>query len=477
MAVVVSEIPVPFEGSGSGVGELTWGQQNIWSRTLRTGRTMNLVVDMPLDEGVPVAELAGMLRFLVSRHPALRTLLRFAPPAGRERPQQVVADAGKVTLQVVDPGADDDLSDIVEQVRSQYELEFFDYESEFPVRMAVVRSAGTPAHLVIGYSHVLVDGAGIQALARDLAHFDRAGGEAGTATAPPPEAPTALDVAKAQAAATGRRQSARAVRHWAAQLDRLTDWQAADPPRAQEPRFWELVGYSPAMEAAMRVVAARTGAGTTHVLLAAYAVAVARVFGRDPAVAQIVVSNRFRPGFADLASQLSQHGICVVDVAGASFDEVVARAEKSVTGASFAGYYDPAECDALLAQAAVTNGRPLEIEWHLNDRRDKTGAGERTDSVPTAPEVSRLLPLSRWYWGRKAPIFDGALFLQVDSEPLMAERRIAGESPPAVHLEVWTDTRTFTPAQIEAFMREMEAVVVTAALDAGNGHREVPAHG
>ena len=477
MAVVVSEIPVPFEGGGAGVGELTWGQQNIWSRTLRTGRTMNLVVDMPLDDGVPVAELTGMLRFLVGRHAALRTRLRFVPPAGRERPQQVVAGEGKVRLQIVDLAADDALSEVVEQVRSEYELEFFDYEYEFPVRMAVVQCSATPVHLVIGYSHVLVDGAGIQALARDLEHFDRGGGDAGIATAPPPAGPSALDVALAQAAPTGRRQSARAVRHWAAQLDRLNGWCAAKPPREQEPRYWELVGYSPAMETAMRVVAARTGAGTTHVLLAAYAVAVGRVFGRDPAVAQIVVSNRFRPGFADLASQLSQHGICVVDVVGASFDEVVARAEKSVTGASFAGYYDPAECDALLAQATVTRGRPLEIEWHLNDRRDKAGAGERAGSVPTAQDVSQVLPLSKWYWGRKAPIFDGALFLQVDSEPLIAERRVPGESPPAVHMEVWTDTRAFAPAQIEAFAREMEAVVVAAALDVGDARREASAHG
>ena len=64
-------------------------------------------------------------------------------------------------------------------MRSEYELEFFDYEDEFPVRMAVVQCSATPVHLVIGYSHVLVDGAGIQALARDLEYFDRGGGDAG----------------------------------------------------------------------------------------------------------------------------------------------------------------------------------------------------------------------------------------------------------------------------------------------------------
>src|ERR1700759_1747760 len=222
----------------------------------------------------------------------------------------------------------------------------------------------------------------------------------------------------------------------------------------------------------MRAIAARTGAGTTHVLLAAYAVAVGRVFGRDPGVAQIVVGNRFRPGFADLVSQVSQHGICVVDVAGAAFDEVVARAEKAVTGACFAGYYDPVECDALLARAAARRGRALEIALHLNDRRDKTGAGEDDGFVPDAHDVALALPLSRWYWDRKVPVFDGALFIQVDSEPLVPERRVPGETTPAVHVEIWADTRVFAVRQIEALAREMEAVVVGAAVHVRPGRPE-----
>ena len=490
MAVAVREIPVAFAGGGAGEGELTWGQSGIWRRTQHSGRTMNLVVSMPLADAGPVAEFVGMLRFLVSRHPALRTRLRFVPdPAGGRRPLQVVAGAGEVPLRVVDVGDGDDPVAVVEELHIRYERTFFDYEREFPIRMAVVCRSGVPAHLLICYSHVLLDGAAIRALARDLAHFDRVGGAAGLATAPPPAAPDALEVARAQAAPAGRRQSARAVRHWAAQLDRLAGWQAAPARRGSEPRYRELVGYSPAMELGMRTVAARTGVGTTHVLLAAYAVAVGRVFRRDPGVAQIVVGNRFRPGFADLVSQVSQHGICVVEVAGAGFDEVVFRAEKAVTAASFAGYYDPVECDALLAEAAMRRGRPLDIEWHLNDRRGQSGADAGAGSVPGARDVRRVLPLSRWYWGREAPVFDGVLFLQVDSEPLVPERRVPEGTPPAVHLEIWSDTRSFAPAQIEAFAREMEAVVVAAATEEATeqvtepaterpaGAPEVPAHG
>ena len=181
MAVAVREIPVAFAGGGAGVGELIWGQLGIWRQSQRSGRTMNLVVSMPVADAVPVAEFAGMLRFLVSRHPALRTRLRFVPdPAGGRRPVQVVADAGEVPLRIVDIGDGDDPGAVIEELHTRYELTFFDYEHEFPIRMAVVQRSGVPAHLLICYHHVVLDGAAIRALARDLdQHFDPGGGEGG----------------------------------------------------------------------------------------------------------------------------------------------------------------------------------------------------------------------------------------------------------------------------------------------------------
>ncbi|GAA2347563.1 hypothetical protein [Dactylosporangium salmoneum] len=49
------------------------------------------------------------------------------------------------------------------------------------------------------------------------------------------------------------------------------------------------------MRSAIPAVAKRTGAGTGHVILAAYAVALYRRTGHNPSVAQLVVGNRFLP--------------------------------------------------------------------------------------------------------------------------------------------------------------------------------------
>lgn len=461
MATTLSEIRVGFHGEGAGTGELTWGQMGIWRTTARTGRTMNLVFAYPLPEGTTLAELAGQLRFLVSRHAALRTQLRFVDgPSGERRPQQVVAGSGEVVLHIADIDDGDDPAAAAEELRARYEFAWFDYENEFPVRMCVVRQSGTLAQLVVGYSHVMLDGSGLNTLTQDLAHFDRITGEA---TAAPPDGLTALELARKQDTPAARRQSERAIQHWAAQLDRLPAWRPVESAHAREPRWWELVAYSPAMELALRAVAARTGAGTGDVLIAAYSVAVARVFGRSPSVGQIVVSNRFRPGLAGMVSQVSQHGICVIDAADAAFDEVVARAQKAATTASFYAYYDPVARDRLLDEIAARREQALDISWCLNDRRAMTGPVD--GSVPTQTELTRLLPHTKLYWDRKEPTSDGALFLHVDSRPVLVDRQGLEEGLPAVYMQVWADTRHFALDEVEALAREMEAVLVAAARD------------
>lgn len=466
MAITVSEIPVDFRGEGAGSAALTWGQLEIWRAAHQTGRTMNLVNPVPLPDGTPVEEMVAILRFVVSRHPALRTRLRFADgPSGPRHPWQVVAESGEVPLQIVDIGDGDDPAAATEELRARYELTPFDYEHEFPVRMGVVRQSGALRAVVIGFSHVVIDGAGLEALIRDLEHLDRA---TGAATAPAAGLDP-LALAQVQCGPTGHRQTGRCLRYWETQLGRLASWQNDEPTDPREPRFRELVVYSPAMELGLRAIEARIKTPSTYVLLAAYAVAVARVMGRNPNVVQIVASNRFRPGFADAVLPASQRGICVVDAAAATFDEVVDRAMTAATNASFFGYYDPVERDRLLDEVAERLGRPLDISWHLNDRRAILASpdGGSAPSGPAAEAALRdALPRTRLYWDRAQPTFDGSLFMQVDSRPIMTSREALDEGLPAVYLEVWTDTQHFALDQIEALVREMEAIVGQAAFDA-----------
>ena len=470
MAVTLSEIPVGFQGEGAGVGELTWGQMNIWRATLRNDRTMNLAFPVPLPDGASLSDVAGMLRLMVSGHPALRTRLRFVDgPSGSRHPQQVVAASGEVPLQVLDVGDGDDPAAAAEELRSRYELTWFDYENEFPVRMGVVRQSGVPVHLVVCHSHVMVDGGGLNILYQDFGQVSRATGEA----AGPAGGPSPLELASRQGSAAGRRQSERAIQYWAAQLDRLTAWQQAEPAPQDAPRFAELSVYSAAMELGTRAVAARTGADAMSVLLAAYAAAVARVLGRDPGVALVAVNNRFRPGLAGMVSQVAQHGICVVDVGDAGFDEVVARAKKAMTSASFYSYYDPVAWDRLLDEIAVRRGRPLDLYWWINDLRGMAGTADGDGGVPTEAELARVLPLTTLSWSPETPRSHGTLFFFVASRPERFGGPPSAEDLPGIYMRVWADTEHFALGQVEALVQTMEAVVVAAAFDA----RAVASHG
>ena len=61
MAVTTREIPVAFEGEGSGICAMTWGQQAIWDTIRRTGRTLNIGGVMAMPEGTPVEEITRVL--------------------------------------------------------------------------------------------------------------------------------------------------------------------------------------------------------------------------------------------------------------------------------------------------------------------------------------------------------------------------------------------------------------------------------
>ncbi len=435
-----------------------------------TGRTMNIGGVMPLPEGTPVEEIAAVLQFAVSRHQALRTTLQVdndRPPG--VLPRQTVDESGETILHIVDIDETDDPAAIAEELRSRYETTAFDYANEWPVRMGVVRSAGALTHLVVQYSHLAVDGLGIDAIARDLAHRD-----------PQTNRPTApvsgtqpLQIAQAQASPAGRRQSDKALRYWENQLATVPAQRFTPSDDPREPRFWEIFCYSPAMHLAMRSISARTAAHTSHVLLAAYAVAIARVTRRTPSVAQLVVSNRFRPGFADAVTQLSQTGICVIDVADCVFDDVVARAWKASAGASLHGYYDGDAHQQLLDDIARRRGEKIDLSCFVNDRRIVAP----DEPPPTEDELRAALPRTRLRWDRKQPIFDGSLFLQVDSAPdVNVPGRLVPEEQqqPAVYFAIWADTHALAPRDIEACARELEAVTVEAAFNGKAATRVSP---
>ncbi|MFI5914163.1 condensation domain-containing protein [Dactylosporangium sp. NPDC051541] len=432
------EIAVAFEGDGSGVAELTWGQRDVWDLMRRTGRTMNIGGTMPCVPGETVEHLAELLRFIMSRHQALRTTIIDGDP-----PRQQVHASGEASIELVAAGADP--AGTAEALRVRYQTAHFDPGREWPVRMGVVVDGDRPTHTVLMYYHVIIDGFGIDAIVRDLANLGD--------PAAPVRGVTPLELAARQREPGAVRQSEKARRYWEKQLDRIKAAGAAGAasvagpadPGLGRPRHWEVVCESPALALAVRAVAARTGLTSGPILLAAYAVALARATRMDIAAVQVIVSNRFRAGFGDAATSLRQFGLVVLDIedadaenAGAGFDAIAKRAWAGTLSAYKHGYFDGAGMADVPEPTAF-----------FNDRR--RGIDDPAAAPPTMDDIAAAREKTGVRWGGREDTYDGTFYLHLEDEP--------GRTV----YTLWGDTHRYEPAVIERCARDLEAVVISAA--------------
>jgi hypothetical protein len=449
---MTGQIRVPFSGERSGRHELSWGQRDSWRTMDRTGVSMCVggVVELPPD--TTVDSLVARMRFVLGRHEALRSRLRFEPDG---RPYLELFDAGEFVIELVDVG-DDDPGPTVAAIHKRFNVEVFDYLDEWPVRMAIVASNGTPTHSITAYNHLASDGPGLWALIRDMRTNLPAGPDG---PAPPPVTATQpMDQAARQRLPAAQRQTARALRFWERELRRIPARRLLGSTDPRTPRFWELGFTSRALYLATPAVAARLGTGTSPVLLAAMAVAFGRYTGDHPFGVQVMVNNRFRPGYAESVSPLTQSVLCAIDTADTTFDEVVRHADLVTKQAYLNGYYDPDQLDDVVTAVGRERGEDIDVSCFFNDRRFVTPR-QPTRPTPLTEADLRASTADSFVSERyKMDCVEGKhfdrFFLHVD------------DVPDVIRLFVLIDTWHIAPGDAETCLRSMEEVVVDAAFDA-----------
>jgi len=206
------------------------------------------------------------------------------------------------------------------------------------------------------------------------------------------------------------------------------------------------------MQLAIPVIAARCGLDTAPVLLAAFATALARVTGRHPGAAQVMVSNRFRRELAGAVSTVSKPGLCVIDTRDVTFDEVVRRAWRSAMSAYKHAYYDSRHRDDLVARLAAERGEEIDIACYFNDRRIRSRQ-PATTAPATGDELRAALGRSVLRWERPVDDTRERLFVHVNDCFRPHRHRSQRRHP------------VREPAEMESLARTMEETVVTAALD------------
>ena len=293
-APMTDRIVVPFAGPGAGVGDLTWGQQKVWTLMQQAGTSLSMGGAVPVTDGRTVQDLAAELAFFLCRYASMRARIW----AGEDGTLvQEVSGSGTAALGVIDAEDDEDPALTAQRLAGQWDATPFDHAREWPIRMAAVRARGVVTHVVVTISHVATDGAGIAVMLEELAGRDPATGE------PKNPAPTTgpLELAAQQRTPSGQRQNEASLRHWERILRSASPLRFGPHVDRGEPRYRRAYFESRALHLASKAVAARLGAPASSVLLAGYAVVVARLTGISPTLIQVVVSNRFRPGIADVS--------------------------------------------------------------------------------------------------------------------------------------------------------------------------------
>lgn len=444
MPGMVQRILVPFAGDGSGVEDLTWGQIGLWQSTLDDGRSRTTGGVAPLPAGTTVESLVDMLRFMVSRHQALRTRLVFDADGNA---RQSCSTSGEVPLEIYDTDGRDP-AELAAEVEERYQSTNFDYETEWPVRMAGIRVGDQIGYMVATYHHIVIDADGVKALLADLfARDPESGAAAGPVTGIPP-----LEQARQQGTPAARRQSDASMRHLEKVFRTMSISRFGEPRKDGGPDCRQLRYRSPATHLAVRATAASLGANTSTILLATFAVGLARRTGRSPVFAWLLVNNRFRTGFAESVSALVQMSPFLIDVADMTLAETISRAQGGAMRAYKNAYYDPYRQDETIARVVAERGGVIDRSCYYNDRR--LAERDFTDEPIAGPSrIADAVSRGELTWPNEPAMPQQKMYCHVD------------DSPGAIDLTISSDLRYFTQDEMVAVAHEIEAVAVEMALD------------
>ena len=449
---VESRFPAPFSGAVSGTAPLTWGQKAILQDMRETGLTLNASGAHALAEGVTVEDVAAQLSGLISRHPALRS--RLATDSTGALCQEV-ASSGEAAVEVMDFADDDDPVDVArftDQLWYDWLLTPFDHYRAWPIRVAVIRHRGMALYRAVSFNHLVIDGTAVKFLMTELRTGEPAkGGDAG--------ALHIMELAERERTPQARKVSERAMRYWETHLRDIpprTFGLPVHPEGRLGKRYWHARFASPAAHLAVLAIAQRSGMDTSRVLFGVIATALARATGLSSLTAKVITSNRFRPGLADVIAPLSQNSLVVVDLAGATIDEVIARGRRALLAGGMHAYYDPDDLNELMARLDSERGYQAQVSCRMNDRR-MTNRGVVDEAARTAritPEqIQAKLPETFLSWDGTLDTCHEQAFITIED---------FGDT---VYLQLIFDMAALTEAQVERFMRGVEEVAIEAAFD------------
>ncbi|QKW22923.1 hypothetical protein HUT16_30975 [Kitasatospora sp. NA04385] len=373
-------------------GPLTLGQDNM-IRCLRHDEPshMNKQATWTVPPGAELPACLDALRTLAERHAALRTV--FPGPADRQPERQHVRAEGEFTVRVIPLADGEDPAARAEAYCWDGRRRAFDLAEEFPLRFALLTRDGAPVLLAVVICHAQLDGVATGLLFQEWITLATGG------TLPAPAAPTPVEVAAQEQSAAGQRRTKAALRHWQHILAEQPTSVFADDRIGPNDTLLPTLGIrSVAGAAALERAAARTGASTSAVLLACYAVLTAHRAARSTVVMAALSANRHRPGLADHVGTLAQDALLAVDTDCPDLDTLIGRTQAQALSGYWHATFDAERIWQLIEDVAVRRGARFARHVVVNDL---------SGTVPPEVAAARPLPPAEpdlaWYPAEPTP--------------------------------------------------------------------------
>ncbi|HVX44951.1 MAG TPA: condensation domain-containing protein [Mycobacteriales bacterium] len=436
-AVTIERRPIRFAGHPARSGPLTWAQRHMWEQRiwmLPNDTFVNETQGVPVPPGTSLETVLIALESLLSRYEALRTLFP------DETTQQVRAE-GEVEVEIVRVGgsvAPDELQRLAGEQEQRLLQTPFDPATQLSFRAVIGVVAGEPRVVLLGLSHLTADLLSCRLLIAEL------GGllSGRTPAAQPVRHP--IDQAEHEASPAGEKTARKAIAYWAGELAAGDPAMFTAPPiEPATPRYWRGALRSRAAAAALPILAARHRSSTATVLLTGIATVLGERTGRDRCVLRLVAGNRFTPELRAAVGNLTQEIVASIDLRAADFGQRMKATWSATMRAYRHGSYPPEPVRELIAAT------PHGIDCCVNDLfTPMQGAA--------APDPVHLGERGEFAWERRTEKAGVRFFLEAFDERA---------DPSIVRLSLLADTAHLPPDQVEATLRELEALLVGLAHD------------
>ncbi|WP_398851028.1 DUF6271 family protein [Streptomyces lateritius] len=476
-------VTVAYTGGTERRGPVTMGQANMIRCMLRDEpEHINIHDVWPVPAGTRTESVIDALRALVVRHEALRTTFPHAPgrahvPGGAPSEQaadgapgeqaaggppsepvsggapreQVVASAGEFTVTVLDhQELPRDAAGYAESLAREARVERFRLDRDFPLRLLLVARSGAPVFVALAASHAVTDVSALAVLKEEWPAL-----LAGDAL-PPLTSLSPIDLALEEASPAGLRKSEASLRYWERIIRGGPQAMFAEPgAEGTEVRAPQLTLRSRRGGRALALVARRTGALPSTVLLTAWCALVAHRTDQTVCVAAVPTSNRYHPRLARSVNTVSQDALLALDVRVPTFDALLRKAWGAALNAYRHSQFDAVALWEMIGRVTHERGSVFARDVVYNDvsalpttvgePASATAGGTPDPGAPAAPELE---------FGR-------------GPEQVLPTRILTfvHEIEPAIRLGVWSDPALFGPGEAEGFLTGLVRLLEAAATE------------